>query len=46
MLEDYEEVNVKVTQTFTIETTVTDFDGHDVVDWTKSYYPFLGAGRY
>ena len=32
MLEDYEEVNVKVTQTFTIETTVTDFDGHDVVD--------------
>ena len=32
MVEDYEEVNVKVTQTFTIETTVTDFNGHDVVD--------------
>ena len=30
--EDFEDVNVKVTQTFTIETYVTDFNGHDVVD--------------
>lgn len=32
MLEDYEEVDVRATQTFTRETTVTDFEGHDVVD--------------
>lgn len=32
MLEDYEDVNVRASQTFTLESYVTDFDGHDVVD--------------
>lgn len=32
MLDNYEEVKVKVTQTFTRETAVLDRDGHDVVD--------------
>lgn len=32
MYEGFEDVNVKVTQTFTMEATVTDFAGHDVVD--------------
>jgi hypothetical protein len=32
MVEDFEDVSVRATQTFTIETYVTDFNGHDVVD--------------
>lgn len=32
MYEEFEDVEVKVTQTFTLRATVTDFAGHDVVD--------------
>ena len=32
MFEDFEDVNVRATQTFTLESYVTDFNGHDVVD--------------